>query len=184
MSGNFTQQSKRQNILGGLCLLWGAGGFVWMLVDAIFRLGSLVLHGIGSGETVAHWIEYAAFAAVMGYLEGYRGFQRSFSPRTASRAYYLYSHPTLLTGLLAPFFCMGFFRANRRPLLVAWVGTGLIVALVVALRVMPQPWRGVVDAGVVVGLSWGLVSFLIFLWRALNEHRYIVSPEVPGYAQS
>jgi hypothetical protein len=75
---------------------------------------------------------------------------------------------------------MGFFRATRKPLLFAWVGTSLIVLLVVILHRSPQPWRGIIDAGVVAGLSWGLVSFLYSTAQAFAADRYPASPEVPG----
>ena len=35
-----------------------------------------------------------------------------------------------------------------------------IVGLIVLIRKLDQPWRGIVDAGVVVGLGWGLVATL------------------------
>jgi uncharacterized membrane protein YkgB len=74
---------------------------------------------------------------------------------------------------------MGFFRATRRPLLVAWLGTCAIVLLVLALHSVPQPWRGMVDTGVVAGLSWGLVSFLLATGRVFSTGVYPLSPEVP-----
>ena len=78
---------------------------------------------------------------------------------------------------------MGFFRATRAPFLFAWVGTALIILLIILLQVSPQPWRGIVDTGVVVGLSWGLISFLIFAWRAFSTGQYPLSPEVPGISK-
>ena len=114
----------------------------------------------------------------MAYLEGYQGFQKSFSPRSAARTYYLYRNPDLLTVVFAPLFVMGFFRATRGPLLFAWVGTCLIVLLIVILQLSAQPWRGIVDAGVVVGLSWGLGSFLVELWQVFTTGIYPLSPAV------
>jgi len=38
-----------------------------------------------------------------------------------------------------------------------------------------------VDAGVVVGLSWGLVSFLWNVRLAFRDKTYPTSPEVPGH---
>ena len=54
-----------------------------------------------------------------------------------------------------------------------------IVSLVIAVRWLEQPWRGIVDAGVVVGLSWGLVSMAAFTLRALTDPGYPYGPEVP-----
>ena len=167
------------NLAGRVCAIWAVAGFSWILLDAILRLGILAWRGLSGGIEPLQWVVLVLFVAFMAYSEGYRGFQKMFSPRTAARALYLFNHPSLWSGLLAPLFCMGFFRATRRPLLVAWVGTGLIVALVISLRFMPQPWRAIVDAGVVVGLSWGLLSFLASVITAFRTNTYPVSPEVP-----
>jgi len=37
---------------------------------------------------------------------------------------------------------------------------------------MPQPWRGIVDAGVVLGLSLGIVSVLYWFFKALTGRWY------------
>ena len=170
---------NRISIAGLLGATWGVTGFSLILLDAINRLSRIALHALDSGLTGVQWLVLAAVVALMAYTEGYRGFQKSFSPRTAARAYYLYRNPEPLAVILAPLFCMGFFRATRRPLLVAWVGTCIIVTLVVVLHSAPQPWRGMVDAGVVVGLSWGLLSFLLATGRVFVTGTYPVSPEVP-----
>lgn len=172
---------SKNNLAGRVCAVWSVVGFSWILLDAILRLGILAWRGLSQDLQPSHWVALIIFVAFMAYTEGYRGFQKMFSPRTAARAYYLFNHPTLWAGILAPLFCMGFFRATRRPLLVAWVGTALIIALIISLRWVPQPWRAIVDAGVVVGLSWGLMSFLSCVIDAFGKGRYPVAPEVPGY---
>jgi len=170
----------RLSVAGLVGAVWGVAGFSLILLDAINRLARIALHALEAGLTDSQWLILAVVIAFMAYTEGYRGFQKSFSPRTAARAYYLYRHPEPLAVLLAPLFCMGFFRATRRPLLVAWLGTCVIILLVLILHSMPQPWRGIVDAGVVAGLSWGLVSFLLASVRAFATGVYPLSPEVPG----
>jgi FtsH-binding integral membrane protein len=115
----------------------------------------------------------------MAYSEGLMGFQRGFSPRVAARARYLRTHPQLHFVVLAPLFCMGFFHATRRRRIMSFALTAGIVALVLAVRLLPQPWRGIVDAGVVVGLAWGLLSLIVFSARALGGADFAASPEVP-----
>ena len=137
------------------------------------------MHAMDNGLNVIQWTALVVVVVGMAYAEGYRGFQKSFSPRSAARTYYLYRNPQPLAVILAPLFVMGFFRASRGPLLFAWVGTALIVMVIVALQMSQQPWRGIVDAGVVVGLSWGLISFLVELVRVFNSGEYRLSPEVP-----
>jgi hypothetical protein len=54
------------------------------------------------------------------------------------------------------------------------------MGFVVIARQLPQPWRGILDAGVVTGLSLGIVSILYFLLNSLRTPGFItISPEVP-----
>ncbi len=172
-------ESQKITVSGFVGALWGAGGLSLVLLDAINRLSGIAIQALDDGLNGVQWIVLVMVVLAMAYAEGYRGFQKSFSPRSAARTYYLYRNPQLLAVILAPLFVMGFFRATRGPLLFAWVGTALIVMLIVALQMSAQPWRGIVDAGVVVGLSWGLASFLIQLVRVFRSGEYLVSPEVP-----
>ena len=175
-----TQVTSEKSMLGLLGAAWAVGGFSLILLDAINRLTRIALHAFEGGALTPAQLLFLVFAVVfMAYCEGYRGFQKSFSPRCAARVYYLYRNPEPLAVLLAPLFCIGFFRATRAPLLFAWVGTGLIVLFIIALQVSPQPWRGLFDVGVVVGLSWGLVSFLISVWRVFSSGEPAASAEVP-----
>ncbi|MBW2734087.1 MAG: hypothetical protein JRH20_16995 [Deltaproteobacteria bacterium] len=114
----------------------------------------------------------------MAYGKGYRGFQKGFSPRVAARAAYLRRHPTLLRTLLAPFFCMGFFHIVRRQQIVIIALTVMIVIFVIVARQLPQPWRGMVDMGVVIGLTWGVISLAFFAIQALKG-QLDASHEVP-----
>jgi hypothetical protein len=170
----------KTSFIGLVGAFWGAAGLSIILLDAINRLARIALHALDTELLAVHWVSLAIVVALLAYFEGYRGFQKSFSPRCAARTRYLYRHPDWLSVLLAPLFVMGFFRATRKPLLFAWVGTSLIVLLVVILHRSPQPWRGIIDAGVIAGLSWGLASFLYSTAQAFAADRYPVSPEVPG----
>jgi hypothetical protein len=74
---------------------------------------------------------------------------------------------------------MGFFHATRKRKIVAYSLTTMIIVLIILVRHLPQPWRGIVDAGVLLGLGWGLVSVWIFSFKALVGRGYAVSPETP-----
>ena len=110
-------------VIGLLGAVWGVAGLSLILVDAINRLSRIALQAMDEPLAPVHWFALVAVVAAMAYAEGYRGFQKSFSPRSAARAYYLYRNPEPVGIVLAPLFCMGFFRATRGPLLFAWVGT-------------------------------------------------------------
>ncbi len=86
----------------------------------------------------------------------------------------------LTHSLLAPVFGMGFFHADRRTKIVAYAFIFGIIVLVILIRSLPQPWRGIIDAGVVVGLTWGLVSLGTFIVRAFANGTPDASPCIPG----
>jgi hypothetical protein len=114
----------------------------------------------------------------MAYFEGYRGFQLRFSPRAVVRAQTLGQAPWWCR-LLAPLYCMGMVHATRRRLAGTWGMIAGIVMMVLLIRWLPQPWRGAVDAGVVVGLSWGVLSILDQTRRALLGQAAGIDPDLP-----
>jgi hypothetical protein len=145
---------------------WGIAGVLFLLSFAIFRL--------------AHWASLVFSILYMAYAEGYKGFHRGFSPRVVQRANYLRENPRWHHVLLAPAFCMGYIYATRRRQILSIGLTLVVMGFVVIARQLPQPWRGILDAGVVTGLSLGIVSILYFLLNSLRTPGFItVSPEVP-----
>lgn len=162
-----------------LATTWGLLGVSALLACAIYRLTPRALEALEMGLNPLQWAALVGFALFMLLGEGYRGFQKKFSPRTAARVRYLRDHPTPLRTLLAPLFCMGYFHANRKTRLTAIILSLGIVVLVVLVAFCPQPWRGIIDFGVVLGLSWGLLSFLAFCWQALSREHFPHSPETP-----
>lgn len=94
------------------------------------------------------------------YVEGYKGFQLKFSPLVVSRAQTLSLSSPIHHLLFAPFYAMGLFHATKKRKIVSWsVSTGVAV-IVAAVKKLPYPWRNIVDAGVIVGLTWGSISIL------------------------
>lgn len=149
---------------------WAVVGFSLMMLEAIIRLSGHAADGLVGSEpgTVAL---YALCAGGMMYLEGYRGFQKRFSPRFAQRAMHIRAEPTLARVLGAPLYCMALFDAPRRRIITSWMLVVMIVALILVVRQLEQPWRGAVDAGVVAGLSYGLTATLYFSLSALISGR-------------
>jgi hypothetical protein len=155
---------------GMLVPLWGVGGVLLLLAQAIVKLTPYALEAARSGMSALEWAAYVGWTAFNAYAEGYRGFQKSFSPRVVARAMWLRDHPRPLWVILAPLFCMAMIHARRRRLIAAWILLAGIVAIVVVVRLLPQPWRGIVDSGVVVGLVWGGASMVVSFVRALRGH--------------
>ena len=167
-----------QKTLGKLGAVWGVTGVTVMLIFATVRLGETALEAMVGPLTGLQWTLLIVNVLFMAHAEGYKGFQKNFSPRVVARAKHVLTHPSIANVVLAPLFCMGFFNAPRKRLIVTYAVTLGIVALVVVFRMLPQPWRGILDAGVVVGLTWGAISILAFAGRALSGRDGDVSPEL------
>jgi len=126
-----------------------------------------------------HYLLLIANILFMAHAEGYKGFHKSYSPRVVKRAQYLSVHWKPAWVLFAPFFCMGFFHTTKRRQIAAWILTVMIVLLILIFRTFSQPWRGVLDAGVVVGLTLGAFSILYFTGQVLTGRSIDYSAEVP-----
>lgn len=159
--------------------LWGIAGVVALLGQAIWRLAPLALDSIARGWTPVETAVAVVWIAIAAYAEGYRGFQRQFSPRVVARACHLTAHPRPLFVAIAPLYCMGLVHATRRRLVTSWTLTASITALVLLVRYLGR-WRGIVDAGVVIGLGWGVVAILYYVGVVMAGRPLAVSPEVPA----
>jgi len=170
---------KKTSMLGTIGAIWGLAGVLLLLASATLRLAPLALDAFSYDLSWLHWVSLTVIVLGMAYAEGYKGFQKAFSPRTAARARYLRQNPRILHVVLAPFFCMGYFHATRRRKITSIALTSGIVVLIILVHFVEQPWRGIIDAGVVVGLAWGIVSLVVFSIQALLQDDYFCSPEVP-----
>jgi hypothetical protein len=162
-----------------LIFLWGAGGVVVFLSYAIKGLVPFFLASLESVEGPMHHAGYAASVTLIGYAEGYKAFQRAFSPRVVARALWISSSKRPLLVALAPIVCMGLLHATKRRLISSWCVLFGVTLLVVLVRFLEQPWRGIVDAGVIVGLTWGTIAIVIFMGSALRGAPLSVPPDVP-----
>jgi|TARA_B110000908_G_scaffold113131_1_gene132645 GT2 family glycosyltransferase len=140
----------------------------------------MALELVNSSMSQLHWLALAFSVIYMAYAEGYKGFHLGFAPRVVVRARYLADNPRALHVLLAPLFCMGYIYATRKRQIVSFALTVMIICFVLIARSMPQPWRGILDAGVVVGLSLGVLSIAYFLIiSSIDPARLTISAEVP-----
>jgi hypothetical protein len=170
-------------MIGIVGAAWGIVGLSLILGSALYRLYPYALELSETPLVWYHWLALGTSLLFMGYAEGYKGFHLKFSPRAAARALYLRNNPTVARVILAPFFCMGFFHATRKRKIVAYSLTAMIVLLIVLVRQLNQPWRGIVDAGVLLGLGWGLLSIWGFTAAAFFGKGFNVSPETPDAHQ-
>jgi hypothetical protein len=142
---------------------WAVLGVAAILAKGSVRLAHVAVPRLREGLTAGEWLSLAFVALLLGYVEGYRGFTRSFSPRVVQRAFDLARTASPLEVALAPLYAMSLIGDTRDRLVRAWALVAMIVVMVVAVRMLPHTWRCIVDASVAVSLAWGLVG-LCGLW--------------------
>lgn len=161
-----------------IAAFWAVFAVSSLLLNAVVRLAEHTWVALQMPLELWQYFLLLVNVVGMAYFEGYRGFQQAFSPRFAARAKYIAEHGRPLEMLLAPVFCFGFFGSTRKRKIVAFVITAMIVLLVLLVSQLPQPWRGIIDAGVVVGLLWGLGSLLFFVIKAFFSESFSHSAEL------
>jgi hypothetical protein len=112
---------------------------------------------------------YVATCLWFAYVEGYKGFQTKFSPLVVTRSFTLVpvkNGTKWYHFLLAPFYSMGLMHATRKRQIVSWSVSLGVVAIVAAVKRLPYPYRNIIDAGVVAGLTWGSLSIFILYARS------------------
>ena len=159
---------------------WAIFGVLLLLGQATYRLSTIACEALSSGEmtTLQYWI-CGVWSVANCYLEGYRGFHLRFVPRVVARAVYLSHHPKTTHPLLAPIFAMAFYAANRKGKAAAWGVTGAVLIAIVLVRQLAQPWRGIIDAGVVVGLLAGSASLAYQALAAAGGWGQLGDPALP-----
>ena len=160
--------------------IWGVGGVLMLLLFAIYRLAPMALALEDISMEVTHWAFLAFSVLYMAYAEGIKGFHQGFAPRVVKRALHLKQNPKFSHVIFAPFFCMGYFHATKKRQISSFGLTGLIVCFVILVRFLSQPWRGILDAGVVTGLTIGCGSILYFLYSAtIRAETISISADFP-----
>jgi len=148
-----------------LTSMWGSFGMVYILVKAIKRVLPIALEPFTKAEGVVPLTQFQLAAYILtclwfAYVEGYKGFQLKFSPLVVSRSFTLTPSSPIHHILLGPLYSMALFHATKKRMIVSWSVSIGVAAIVAAVKRLPYPWRNIVDAGVVVGLSWGTISIL------------------------
>src|SRR5262245_15434827 len=106
--------------IGRFAAVWGIGGVVLFLGQALARLAPIAAEGLAMLEGPLAWTAVVVWVLAMAWGEGWRGFHLRFSPRVVARAAAVMRDPRPLRVVLAPAFCMSLFGASRRGLVVAW----------------------------------------------------------------
>lgn len=149
---------------------WGVLGVVFIIGQAIVRLSPNALAVADFELSFVHWTVGSLWAAFMLYSEGWRGFHLQFSPRVVARTLGLLRAPHRRWSPVAPIVAMGLVYGTARRLRISRTLMLGIVVLVLIVRQVPQPWRGIIDIGVVLGLVFGVLSIVVHAVRASLGH--------------
>ena len=168
-SGSEASEDRSQ-----LVQAWGVFGVVAYLSYGVAKVVPIVLDGLGAIEEVWQWGLLAVTLLFFAYVEGYRGFQLGFSPRVVSRAWVVSeetSEAPLWHKVLAPAFCIGYFHGTTRRVITSWAVTTVIFAVVIGVKQLDNPYRAIIDAGVIVGLMWGILSIIVLYVASLQSQK-------------
>lgn len=171
-------KDKPITAIGIIATSWGIIGVLMLLGFAVWRLTPIAFESLQMPLNWKHWLVFVVNVFFMAYSEGYKGFQKSFSPRFAARAKHLLRNTTLLQLLLAPLFCMSYFHAPKRRVIATCILTAAIIIFILSFRLLPQPWKGLLDAGVVIGLVWGIIASLLLCLKAFTDDHFSWDAEV------
>ena len=151
-----------------LIFIYSIGGVIAIFSSAIYRLYPHVQESMSYEFSALNWIVLAVYLLVMIVGKGYFALHRGFVPRVINRSGLLVEDGKLIDKLLAPLYCMGFFKAPMKRMIISYVMIFFIVSFIVSASKISQPWRGIIDMGVIVGLSLGILSLLFLGFNKLK----------------
>lgn len=166
-------------MLGRIGFIWGSIGVIGLLIASVVRLSTIALEFFLYPADIWHWLALLTWVIFMAYSEGYNGFQKAFSPRVAARLIWLQQNPKFWLVALAPLYAMGFIYASKKRIIVSYSILIMVLLFVTIAVNLPQPWRPIMDAGVVVGLFWGAIATGWHILVALDAGTGLVNPELP-----
>lgn len=164
--------------------MWGVLGVAAYLGYGVKKVVPIVVAGCGAIDRPWQWGFLAATLLFFAYVEGYKGFQKGFAPRVVSRAWAVSERSPLAPlwhKILAPAFCIGYFHGTKARVISSWSVTTIIFLVVVGVKRLANPYRAIIDAGVIVGLAWGVASVLtIFVGSRLAGKPPKFNPSLPA----
>lgn len=160
--------TDRVGLMGAVAAAWGVLSHMCLLLVAVLQLATVAMDGLTAGALGAwEWLLAAATLVLMGYFQGYRGFQRGYAPLVVARAFHLARYPRAVHALLAPMYCMCLVHASRRRIIATWILVATMIVLAMLVGILPEPYRAIVDLSVAFGLAWGAAALAVFALRAI-----------------
>lgn len=170
----------RRMIAKRLLGMWGILQVVSIVGNAIRRVLPIAMQPFEEDNLKPfEWALYVTWSFYMIYMEGYKAFQCKFSPLVAKRAFKLVDHASPLNIVFAGPYSMGMMDSTKKRKYISWGVTAGVFGIVKVVKMLPYPYRSIVDAGVVAGLSYGTVSILYFASKAMLGIPIDIDPEFP-----
>lgn len=162
-----------------LVIAWGTLGVCGLLAFSVQRLTLRAWQVFDNPMDIGYWLGLSLWVVFMAYSEGYKGFQKSFSPRVAARLLWLAEHPRGWLLVLAPIYAMGLIYATPKRLLVSYCILFMVIGLIITASFIPYPWRNILDFGVAVGLLWGTLATFWAITQAVIHTKAEANPDLP-----
>ncbi|HTQ03279.1 MAG TPA: hypothetical protein VMI54_05460 [Polyangiaceae bacterium] len=148
------------------CGLWSSGVVLLTLADGAYRTGLRALYTVERGLTRGEWLALAASVVLFTFGEGHAVLARRFAPAVVARAFSSTAPNGRAALVLGPLHALALARVTWREALRNWAVLAVIAGAIHAVRALPEPWRGVVDAGVFAALLWGSLALVAVAGRA------------------
>jgi hypothetical protein len=161
-----------------LGVIWSIVGCTCIIGSGIIRVLPKAIDAFQVNLNLLQWVVLILWILFMIAGEGYRGFQKQFSPRFAARMWHLTQHGRTPDLWLAPFFCIGYYGSSRRRIISSWSLTAGVTIIILIVIHIVQPWRGIIDCGVLAGLVYGLICTYTMVWKTLDRRDYLADPEI------
>lgn len=162
------QPSDGRSLPGSLAAVWALLGVAALFAMAVVRLGARAMNSLQAGVGPMEFVLLVSLVLLFVVGEGWAALQRKWVPRVVARARELRHRGLILHRLLAPLYGMSLIGAGSRTLVRGWAGVAAVIVAVLAVRLLPDPWRGMVDLAVAAALSWGLLALALEGRRVLD----------------
>lgn len=142
---------------------WAVLANAAMFAHVAFGLAARTVHVAQEGLTTGQWSLMLGLMLLVGYLEGYRVLHHRVAPAIVARAHQASRRDgaSVLDVVSAPFQALGLVRAPTRTLVRAWLCVVLHAPVIVGLRALAEPWRGIIDGAVATSLLFVVGSMLV-----------------------
>eukprot|EP00929_Paragymnodinium_shiwhaense_P016252 TRINITY_DN124507_c0_g1_i1.p1 TRINITY_DN124507_c0_g1~~TRINITY_DN124507_c0_g1_i1.p1 ORF type:complete len:200 (+),score=27.67 TRINITY_DN124507_c0_g1_i1:78-677(+) len=162
--------------------IWAVSFWIVLFADSIFNLFPNGLKPLKNRDlTPMQWFWYVFWCIGLLLGEGMGAFQKSFSPILIRRTRELTSSSSMCELILSPFFVAGLMTARPSRLLKSWILMAVLIpGLALTVPHLHYPYRECIDAGVVLGLSWGTGVVIVLAARAAFRGEWPKKdPELP-----